>query len=109
MKRFAASFALLLSFLGSAVAGEQRIRDIDITVSLNRDGSADIREVWDVCVNSGTEWYLVRKNLGDIRISSFTVSDESGRVFKTLPDWDLDRSLSQKAYTCGIKIGRAHV
>lgn len=102
MKRFAASFALLLSFLGSAVAGEQRIRDIDITVSLNRDGSADIREVWDVCVNSGTEWYLVRKNLGDIRISSFTVSDESGRVFKTLPDWDLDRSLSQKAYTCGI-------
>ena len=42
------------------------IRDIDITLTLQPDGSALIRERWDVCAADGTEWYLVRGNLGDI-------------------------------------------
>ncbi|MBO4567289.1 MAG: DUF2207 domain-containing protein, partial [Bacteroidales bacterium] len=49
-----------------------------------------------------TEWYLVRNNLGDIRISDLSVVDEKGNKFINLGSWDIDRSLSEKARTCGL-------
>ena len=57
----------LLAVLPS-YADEARVRDIDIEATVRDDGSIDIVEKWDVCVASGTEWYLVRNNLGDIVI-----------------------------------------
>jgi len=51
---------------------------------------------------SGTEWYLVRRNLGDIRIGGLEVSDESGRSYVNEGEWDTDRSISEKAGRCGI-------
>ena len=97
------ALAALLCLPGlSLFAWEPAIRDIDIDVSLAEDGSALIHEKWDVVVASGTEWYLTRQNLGDIRILDLRVSDETLGRYRTLPAWDLDRSLGQKAGTCGI-------
>ena len=59
-------------------ADSAAINNIGIDVVLNRDGSADITEVWDVNVASGTEWYLTRNNLGDIDILNLAVRDERG-------------------------------
>ncbi|MEG1437132.1 MAG: hypothetical protein RSC30_06080 [Oscillospiraceae bacterium] len=73
--------AVSLPFSASAYSPE--IRDIDITARLDNEGNAYITEVWDVTVASGTEWYLVQGNLGDIKISDFMVSDENGRQFIT--------------------------
>lgn len=92
--------AVCLPFSASAYNPE--IRDIDITVRLDNDGSAYITEIWDVTVASGTEWYLVQDNLGDIVISDLKVSDESGKQFTNEGAWDVDRSISQKAGKCGI-------
>ena len=78
------------------------IRDIDVTVTLLPDGTAEVSERWDVCASSGTEWYLVRRNLGDIRIGGLEVSDESGRSYVNEGEWDTDRSISGKAGRCGI-------
>ena len=78
------------------------IRDIDVTVTLLPDGTAEVSERWDVCAASGTEWYLVRRNLGDIRIGGLEVSDESGRSYVNEGEWDTDRSISEKAGRCGI-------
>lgn len=101
--RHIALAALLTCVPGlSLLAWEPSIRDIDISVSLTEDGSALVRERWDVTVASGTEWYLTRENLGDIRILDLSVSDESLGRYRTLPSWDIDRSLSQKTGTCGI-------
>ena len=58
--------------------------------------------MWDVTVASGTEWYIVQGNLGDISISDFSVTDESGRIFINEGAWDVERSISQKAGKCGI-------
>ena len=84
------------------LAYEPEIKDIDIKVSLSEDGSARIEERWDVVVAKGTEWYLVRENLGDISIKDLSVVDENGNVFHTEGSWDVDRSISQKARRCGI-------
>lgn len=81
-----------------------QVRDVDITVRLNHDGSAHVTEVWDLNADRGTEWYLVRYNLGDIQISDLKVS-ENGREFITESSWNTERSIEAKAGRCGI----AHV
>lgn len=101
MKRFAISVILLLASL-QAFAYTPEIRDIRIDVSLSEEGAARIVEVWDVCVASGTEWYLVRSNLGDIRISDLSVTDETGREYINEGKWNTERSIDAKAGRCGI-------
>lgn len=75
--------------------------DINISAELAPDGSALVTEVWDLAWNK-TEWYLVKENLDDIRISDLNVSDENGRQFIVEDHWNIDRSLEQKAGRCGI-------
>ena len=97
MRKFALFAAVLLLVQGAASAYEPAIRNIDISLTLHRDGSAGVHEVWDVCAASGTEWYLVRNNLGDIDILDLAVSDESGLDFINEGEWDVDRSIADKA------------
>ena len=95
-------FVLALAGTFTLWAYSPAVNDIRITVSLDGDGTAHITEVWDVVVASGTEWYLVRNNLGDIDISGLRVVDEKGNVFTTERSWDVDRSIGQKARRCGL-------
>lgn len=74
---------------------------VSILVELNADGSACFTEHWDVDATRGTEWYLVKDNLGDIRIHDFSVS-EDGREFIVENGWDIDRSIKEKQGRCGI-------
>ena len=83
-------------------ADSPAINDIAIDVVLRHDGSADITEVWDVDVTSGTEWYLTRNNLGDIDILNLAVSDETGRRYVVEDRWDVNRTISQKEGRCGL-------
>ena len=78
MNRFSTNIAaaLLTVFVClPASAFTPSIRDVDITLTLLPDGTASIHERWDVCAADGTEWYLVRGNLGDIEIGNLAVSD----------------------------------
>ena len=103
MRRFIVILlAALPALLGAPGAYASRLDDVNISVRLQKDGSARIREVWTMDIHDGTEWYLVRDNLGDIRILDFTVSDETGRVFENVGDWDVDWSMNRKAGKCGI-------
>lgn len=92
--------ALLVSVI--SFAASPAVRDIDIKVELDRVGTAHITEVWDVVVTEGTEWYLVRNNLGDIRVSGLSVTDESGLRFRDEGRWDVNRDIHAKAGRCGI-------
>lgn len=104
MNRFSAIAAALLTVFvcQPASALTPSIRDIDITLTLLPDGTASIQERWDVCAADGTEWYLVRGNLGDIEIGSLAVSDESGRAYVNEGSWDTQRGIAEKAGRCGI-------
>lgn len=100
MRRLLLTVAAILS--GTAAFGKNVVRDVEITLRLQPDGTAAVTEVWDMHVDQGTEWYLVRENLGDIVVGSLSVSDETGRRFILEDEWDSDRSRSAKARRCGI-------
>ena len=99
MKRLLCLLALIGAFLTEA--GATRVRDVKIVVTLNRDGSALVTETWDVHADQGTEWYLVKDNLDHIVLSDFSVTEE-GQPFANIGNWDIHRSLAQKAGRCGV-------
>lgn len=94
--------AAVLSWSAAAQAIRE-IRDVDITVELQKDGSAWITQVWDVeAGSSGTEFYIPIGNLGPMTVSRLSVS-ENGRAFESQGEkWDVDRSRSWKTGKCGI-------
>ena len=94
---------IVLAFLaGTLAVYAQAIRDLDIRVVLQKDGSARVTQVWDVNVNSGTEWYVPVGNLGKINITDFTVSENGQPFINEGRRWNVDRSLEEKAGRCGI-------
>lgn len=96
---------LLLGWLlpgGGVLAQEQAIHSVEIHVDLLENGDAQIWELWDVTVTSGTEWYLSLNGMGDMPVSDLSVADETGTPYKNIGQWDVGRSLSEKANTCGI-------
>lgn len=93
----------ILSFLACVIpmhAGPSHTGNIEINVSLNRDGSAFITEKWDVFAAEGTEMYLNRDNLGNMEISSFSVKD-NGKPLIDIGDWIVGASFEEKAGKCG--------
>ena len=102
MKRF---FTFLLAAVLGITAGAQQIRDIDIFVELQKDGSAWITQHWDVQAPSSTgwtEWYVPIGNLKDMTVSDLSVS-EGGQIFESVGDnWDVDLSRKKKAGKSGI-------
>ncbi len=99
MKRLFCLLGLLCLFLSEA--GATRIHRVQIRVTLERDGSARVCEVWDITADRGTEWYLVKDHLDHITVSDFSVAEE-GRTFTNVGAWKVDRSLAQKSGQCGI-------
>ena len=83
-------------------AAQNQVHDVDISVELTDDGSAWIREVWDMTLSRGTEVYLGRENLGDIKILDLSVVDETGERYETDRYWDTDRSFEKKKGHCGL-------
>ena len=96
---------LLLAFLpGPALrARGQKVRDVDINITLIRNGNIVVHERWDVDTGDGiTEWYLVRENLGDIEIDRFSVYDGDDNKLEDVGEWDVNRSRAEKAGKYGI-------
>ena len=101
MKRLILVLAAWVSAF-AAFADEQRVRDLDINVTLIGNGNAVIHERWDVHTGDQiTEWYLPRTNLGDIQITDFSVFSDNVPLTDD-GEWNVERSLKQKAGKFGI-------
>ena len=100
MKRL---FALVAAAALCAAAFAHEVRDLDINVAVNQDGSAVVTQRWTMRVDSeNTEWYIPVENLGSMTIGSLSVTD-NGVPMQSLGDkWDVDRSRSWKTGKCGI-------
>jgi len=102
MKRWIFISSLLLLSASLSMARETLVHNVDITVRLDRSGTAHITEIWDVDVQTGTEWYLVQGNLGAIEIRDLAVSDETGKTYLREDVWDTHRTIEAKAGRCGL-------
>ncbi len=96
---------LLLMLLASAttlLAGP-RLLDLNIHVSLTKNGDARITETRTMDIDSeGTECYIVIGNLNGSELRDFGVSDETGTDYENMGSWDIDRSRDFKTNKCGI-------
>ena len=78
MKRITLTAA---AFLTAAVFSfAQEIRDIQTTVNLFRNGSAQVIQKWDMTVTQGTEWYIPVSNPGKSYIHDLQVF-ENGKEY----------------------------
>ena len=106
MSRFSSKLSLFLLTLltvQALCAREQKVRDIDINITLIKNGNIVIHERWDVDTGDGiTEWYLVRENLGDIGIDRFSVFDGDNDKLEDIGEWEVNRSREEKAGKYGI-------
>ena len=96
---------LLLMLLASATSlfARPSLSDLNIRVVLSHNGDARITETRQMNIDSeGTECYIGLGNMGGSEIRNLTVSDETGRVFENIGEWDIDRSRSWKTGKCGI-------
>lgn len=99
-----AAFAALLLLCGIftfTVSAEARLYNMDITVTVNGDGSAHIYQVWDTYIDEGTEVYMPFLTGGYLEIRDLKVRDNT-RVYSYNKWWDVDESFEDKAYTCGL-------
>lgn len=71
-------------------------------VYLDKNGNAKITEIWDASLNQGTEGYRPYTNLGNSKITNFSVSDEDGTTYEFLEKWNTKANFNTKAYKCGF-------
>ena len=103
MKKLKYLFYLVLFIPTLVFASDgDRINRIDVNIALDASGNAHIKEVWDVYAGSGTEFYKAEYNLRNMEITNFQVIDENNKLFTFIDEWDIDGSLSEKAYKNGF-------
>ena len=86
--------------LGIANVKANTIYSIDVDTYINENGDANITETWHVKGTDGTEWFHVLRDIGESKISNYTVTmDGNPLIYK---NWNIHESLSQKAGYYGI-------
>ena len=104
MRRLRFILGVVLLSLSVQTLAQSQVESVRIDVELQGDGSAFVKEVWEIDVAGGiTEWYLGKENLGKMDIRDLGVKDESGTVFTNEgTNWDIERSRAEKAFRCGL-------
>ena len=83
-----------------SVKADNIIHSIDMDIYIEQDGTAKIKEVWDVDGQDGTEWYKVLNNLDGSEVNNFKVSMDGKEL--TYKGWEVEETLSQKRGYYGI-------
>lgn len=84
------------------------IHTVEIWVDIHSDGSATIKETWDITMtnSSNTEWYVAKHDLDNMEILDLVVEeiadDGTATPFETLDTWNVNASRTKKSGKCGL-------
>ncbi len=92
---------VIVMFFGIKTVYANDIKSITMDIFIDNNGNANITEVWQANLNSGTEGYKPYYNLGNSTIKDYKVTFE-GSEFETLSYWDVNASFIKKSYKAGI-------
>lgn len=93
-------FTIISFFCFISITHANTISKIDMDIYIDNDGNASITEKWDVTGTDGTEWYKVMNNLGNSKLTEFTVSMDG--IPLKYKEWNVNESLNQKKGYYGI-------
>lgn len=99
MKRF--KYLFLILFLFPIFVYADKIYDLEMNININKDGSANFTEVWNVKATQGTEWYKSMYNMGNMTLSNYKVSMD-GKDLSYTGIWDLSANMKEKDGKYGI-------
>ena len=94
-------FIFGLYSLINCVSAKTSFNKIKVDIELQDNGDANVTEIWDVNVDSGTELYHPYYNLGDSEIKDLEVIYKN-EEYTVLSEWDVNQSRDNKAYKCGF-------
>ena len=101
MKRLLTTILTLLCLVPMGMA-QHSLDSLFMTVTLHRDGSADVVELRYMDIgDEGTECFIKMYNMGDMDVSDLVVY-EGLKEYVNEGSWDVERSRSEKAFRCGI-------
>lgn len=104
MKKFYVSLFLVFIvffflFIGNVEANS--IDSISMDIYVDNNGNAKVTEVWNCNATQGTEIYHPYYNLGNSKITDFTVS-ENNTTYTNIEKWNTSASFDYKSYKNGI-------
>ena len=100
MKKIKYILIILIMMLPVYVKADH-IYSIDMDIHIEKDGTANITEVWDVKADSGSEWYKTMYDLGESKISDFRLIENVGVWFSE--QFNTEYSLLISLKTLSIK------
>lgn len=90
---------LVLFFIPLPVFADS-IYSVKMDINILEDGTANIKEVWDVEADSGSEWYKSMYELNNSEISNYKVTMDGEEL--SYIDWNTSASLQEKKGNYGI-------
>lgn len=105
LKKFGTILTAILLIVAFALPSNVQANDIEsiqITATIQEDGSVIIKDHRVFDAEEGTEHYISLGNMSDSELVSFTVYDENGVPLEDIGTWDVDASFEEKAGKYGI-------
>lgn len=100
MKKLYLILIIILIFIPNIVFANS-IKNIDMNIFIDKEGTAHVTEVWKTNFTSGTEGYKPYYNLGQSKIKNFEVSINNTK-YTYANNWDVSSSFNAKKYRNGI-------
>ncbi len=99
MKRYGFILLILMSFFLIGNVSAQDIKSISMDINIDKDGTAHVKESWNIYFDKNedlTEVYKTYNNIGDSVFSNFNVS-LNGKNYTNIK-WDIDKDFNYKKY-----------
>ena len=94
-------YLLLALFLLPLTVYADDIYNRNMDIYITKEGNANITETWTVKADSGTEWYITLKNLGNMEVSNYKVWMDNKELINQ-KTWNINASLQEKSNKYGI-------
>ena len=91
---------LICLFILPTSAFADTIYSVNMDINILKDGTANIKETWDVEADSGSEWYKTMYELNNSELTNYKVLMDGEEL--TYKNWDEDETIIEKSGYYGI-------
>ena len=97
-KKIAIFFIMMFIMPVSALA--DTIYSVTMDINILEDGTANVKEIWDVKASSGSEWYKTMYELNNSELTNYKVTMDGKEL--SYKSWNVNETMSEKSGYYGI-------